>query len=230
MCAASDTLPTAVNLQYWHFQCSAKCTLCGSGQPTTAHVLGGCPGALSQGRFTYRHNKVLYCLATELSKCLTRSSVILIYADLLGMRASDCPQSTIPPFLLITPYRPDLVIFSKSNDSVAMLELTYPFDSVQNLESARERKQGKKEYQEIQSEFDRLGVHCFHSTIELSVLGHYLSPSLSSFQNCINFVDETTMISKSSCRRIFDLAASISISASRRIFLAEDCSEWTHEY
>ena len=105
--AASDTLPAAVNLQRWHIQCSAKCTLCGSGQPTTAHVLGGCPGALSQGRFTYHHNKVMHCLATELSKCFTGSSVISIYADLLGMRASDSPQSTIPPFLLITPYWPE---------------------------------------------------------------------------------------------------------------------------
>ena len=93
------------------------------------------------------------------------------------------------------PYRLDLAIFNKSNNSVAMLELTCPLDSVKNLESARERKQGKKEYQEIQSKFDRLGVCCFYSTIvnELSVLGHYLSPSLSSLQNCINFVDETTM-------------------------------------
>ena len=100
--------------------------------------------------------------------------------------------------------------------------------SVQNLESAWERKQGKKEYQEIQSEFDRLGVRCFYSTIELSVAirSLYLSPSLSSLQNCINFVDETTMIT---ARKIFDLAASISISTSRRIFLAKDCSEWTLE-
>ena len=47
------------------------------------------------------------------------------YAELPGMRVSDCPQSTIPPFLLITPYWPDLVIFNKSNNSVAIvLELT----------------------------------------------------------------------------------------------------------
>ena len=82
--------------------------------------------------------------------------MISLYADLPGMRESDCPQSTIPPSLLTTPYRPDLVIFNKSNrdNSVAMLELTCPLDSVQNLESTRERKQRKKEYQEIQSEFD----------------------------------------------------------------------------
>ena len=34
--AASDTLSTAMNLQ-----CSAKCVLCDSSRPTTAHVLGG---------------------------------------------------------------------------------------------------------------------------------------------------------------------------------------------
>ena len=55
LCAASDTLPTAVNLQSWNVQYDAKCTLCGSFQPTTAHVLGGCPVALTQGRFMYRH-------------------------------------------------------------------------------------------------------------------------------------------------------------------------------
>ena len=65
--AASDTLPTAVNLQRWRIQCDAKCTLCGCVRPTTSHVLGGCPVALSQDRFTYRHDQVLHCLASQLS-------------------------------------------------------------------------------------------------------------------------------------------------------------------
>jgi len=64
--------------------------------------------------------------------------------------ASDCPQSTIPPPVLVTP---DLVIYNRSNSSLAMQELTCPLDSSENLRSARERKQGKKEYLEIQSEF-----------------------------------------------------------------------------
>ena len=63
---ASDTLPTSVNLKCWHIRCGAKCTLCGHSQLTTAHILDGCPVALSQGRFTYRHDNVLHCLATEL--------------------------------------------------------------------------------------------------------------------------------------------------------------------
>ena len=97
LCAASDTLPTAVNLQHWHIQCSAKCTLCGSGQPTTVHVLGGCPGASSQGRFTYCRNKVLHCLATELSKCFTGSSVTSFYY-------ADLRQATVPSQQFLIPY------------------------------------------------------------------------------------------------------------------------------
>jgi len=87
-----------------------------------------------------------------------------------------------------------------------MLELTCPLDSVDNLQSARERKQGKQEYLEIQSKLDRLGVSCFYSTIELSVLGHYLTSSLSSLQSCINFITDNTIAS----RKILDQAALIS--------------------
>ena len=43
---------------------------------------------------------------------------------------------------------------------------------------------------------------------------------------CINFIKEGSM-SQSSCRSILDLAASTSISSSRRIFLAKDCPEWS---
>jgi len=109
-----------------------------------------------------------------------------------------------------------------------MLELTCPLDSVDNLQSARERKQGKQEYLEIQSELDRLRVSCFYSTIELSVLGHYLTSSLLSLQSCINFITDN-MIAKSSCRKILDQAALLSVSSSRRIFLAKNCTEWTLE-
>ena len=119
---------------------SAKCSLCGCTQPTTAHVLGGCPSALTQGRFTFRHNQVLYCLASELSNFVAGQCMVSVYADLPGMRASDSPQTTIPPSLLIIPYRPDIVIYNQINNSVALLELTCPLDSVHHLESARERK------------------------------------------------------------------------------------------
>ena len=75
--AASGTLLTAVNLQCWNLQCSAKCVLCGGTQPTMAHILGGCPTALAQGRYTYRHDQVLNHLTTKFY--LTSVQFMLIY-------------------------------------------------------------------------------------------------------------------------------------------------------
>ena len=57
--AGSDTLPTPVNLHRWKIQVGAKCQLCGSPRPTSSHVLNGCPVALNQGRYTWRHDSVL---------------------------------------------------------------------------------------------------------------------------------------------------------------------------
>ena len=155
--------------------------------------------------------------------------MLSIYADLPGMQVSDSPQTTIPPSLLITPYRPDIVIYKQINNSVALLKLTCPLDSFHRLESARERKQRKTEYQQILSEFDRLGFLCSYYTIELSILGLYLPSSLSSFQNCVNFIQNEVTMTHSNCRRIFDLAAVASISSSRQIFMAKDCTEWSVE-
>jgi len=225
--AASDTLPTAVNLQRWNIQSSAKCALCGSTQPTTAHVLGGCPIALSQGRYTYRHNQVLSCLTTELFRVLPEQCTV--YVDLPGGRASDCPQATVPPSMLITPSRPDIVIHNRGTNAVAILELTCPLESVHHLESARARKLAKEDYQLLLSELDRLGIVCSYNTIEISVLGHYLPVSLSSFRNCVNFIQNDFVLSTSQCKKIFDQGAAVSIRSSRRIFLARSSQEWCME-
>ena len=182
--------------------------------------------ALSQGRYTYRHDQVLSCLVSGLSDLLAEVNSICIYADLPGMRASESPQETVPSSLMVTSYRPDIVIHNVINNTVALLELTCPLDSAQHLEAARDRKQSKREYLQILSELDRLGIFSLYDTIELSVLGHYLPSALSSLHRTVNFFHQS--VSKSSCRKVLDKAAGFSISASQRIFLARERLEWTH--
>ena len=106
--AASDTLPTAVNLQRWSIQCEAKCSLCDSHCPTTAHVLSCCPTALDQQRYTFRHNQVLSTLVSMLADIFADKPFVKMYADLPNFYANDAPQTTIPTDLLITSYRPDM--------------------------------------------------------------------------------------------------------------------------
>ena len=58
--AGSDTLPTPLNMKRWRLKVDSKCHLCGSSAPTVFHILNGCPVALNQSRYTWRHDSVLW--------------------------------------------------------------------------------------------------------------------------------------------------------------------------
>jgi len=194
--------------------------LCGCVRPTAAHVLSGCPVALSQDHYTYCHDQVLGCLVSGLSDLLAE---VCIYA---GMRASESPQVIVLILLMVTSYHPDIVIYNVTSNSVALIELTCPLDSTQHLEAARDRNY---EYLQILLELDCLGVPSIYDTVELSVLGHYLPSTLTSLHKSVNFFDQR--VSKSLCRKLLDKAAGRSaISASQRIFIARACMEWIHNW
>ena len=53
-----DQLPSKDNLRRWGLTEDCKCELCGESE-TLHHVLSNCKYALDNGRYTWRHNKVL---------------------------------------------------------------------------------------------------------------------------------------------------------------------------
>ena len=57
------------------------------------------------------------------------------FADLQGFRAGEAPQSTIPSTLLITPYRPDIVVYNSDKPPVALLAVNLPALWTQNTTS-----------------------------------------------------------------------------------------------
>ncbi|GFN81146.1 reverse transcriptase [Plakobranchus ocellatus] len=61
-----DLLPSNANLVRWGKKEDPSCPLCQDRQ-TTEHVLSSCKVALSQGRYTWRHNRVLQELASVIS-------------------------------------------------------------------------------------------------------------------------------------------------------------------
>ncbi|XP_038549725.1 uncharacterized protein LOC119883236 [Micropterus salmoides] len=63
MRAVYDTLPTPVNLHRWRLR---EDPLCKRG--SMAHILSGCKTALTQGRYRWRHDKVLTVLAPTLEQ------------------------------------------------------------------------------------------------------------------------------------------------------------------
>lgn len=62
--AAYDVLPSPANLSQWYAE-DPMCPLCPS-LATLKHILVGCKTSLTQGRYTWRHNQVLKCLAAVL--------------------------------------------------------------------------------------------------------------------------------------------------------------------
>ena len=129
-------------------------------------------------------------------------------------------------FLLATPYRPDIVIYNPQSSSIALLELTSPLDSIHHIQSARSRKQNKTDYLQLLAEFDRLNIANYYETIEITVLGHYQVSSIQNLVNLFRFILPELNTSKSGIRSWLDEAASASISASQRIFMARQCKEW----
>jgi len=95
--AASDTLPTTMNLRRWNIQCSAKCILCDSPCPTTVPVQLLCLR-------TDQHDLVLQFLVKSIVGFFVGLPFVYVYADLPNFRASESPPSTIPIDLTVTPY------------------------------------------------------------------------------------------------------------------------------
>ncbi|GFR67679.1 reverse transcriptase [Elysia marginata] len=68
-----DLLPSNANLVRWGKKDDPTCPLC-HGRQTTEHVLSSCKVALSQGRCTWTHNRVLQELASVISTAKGQSN------------------------------------------------------------------------------------------------------------------------------------------------------------
>ena len=170
--AGCDTLPTPMHLARWNIITDPRCALCQAPQPTTNHILTGCPAALDQGRYTWRHDSVLQVLVHGLQQHLPET--FKLYADFPGYLASSSPPSTIPTNLSSTLSRPDLVLVS--NDSICLFELTVPTNAQQHLLAARARKEDR--YSSLQYDLQLSGLTVNLVPIEIGCLGHFYQKQL----------------------------------------------------
>ena len=115
-----DTLPTKVNLKLWGKRSSDKCR-CGK-KETLNHILNGCEMALQEGRYTYRHDTILKYISDSLDKVK-----YTCYVDIEGCQTP--AGGTLPPSLVVSTLRPDIVIVDKKNKEVNIFELTVPSES-----------------------------------------------------------------------------------------------------
>ena len=147
-----DVLPTPANKNKW-FKTEEKCLLCGK-EGTLAHILSGCGVALSQGRYKWRHDKVLKELASTVQAKINQNKdkpenkkthIQFVKQGQKGQKTEeeeyynylsaandwrltvDLDTSLkIPREICLTNLRPDLIIVSKKSKQLGIVELTVP--------------------------------------------------------------------------------------------------------
>ena len=162
-----DLLPTPENRNRW-FATEERCQLCG-GRGTLAPILSGCPTALGQGRYRWRHDQVLREIAHHVeeerkennSSPRTRTTQIAFVkpgergkkpggrkkksyldgaADWRLMVDLD-RRLKVPEEVAPTDLRPDLILVSDSTKKMGVMELTVP-----NEDSVEQRNANTPHY------------------------------------------------------------------------------------
>ena len=101
------------------------------------HALSNCDTALNQGRLTFRHDSILLHIVKQMRASKHHSNKRII-ADVPGYRLPD--GGTIPPELVVTNKKPDIVLIDEKSKKVELFELTSCADSVENISAAQTRK------------------------------------------------------------------------------------------
>ena len=170
--------------------------------------------ALDQGRFTWRHNSVLSSIIEMIRPHLVDG--MSLYSDLPGFQAPH--GGTIPPHVLTTALKPDLVLVNESTSMIIIFELTCPWDS--NISRSHEFKEQK--YSALVADLSRnYSVSLF--SVEISARGFITSHNKArlkafAYKSCSN----SKMVSKSLVR----VCSKASLLSSYSIFSARREPSW----
>ena len=207
-----NTLPTASNLKQWGKRTSNKCHFC-DGVETTQHILNGCKTFLDEGRYTWRHDNILHYLYAILKD--EDIEDIEVYADLPNKQAPG--GGTIPPDIVVTAERPDLVIVNKSTKEVQIYELTVPFDN--RIQAAHELKIEK--YSPLCTDIFQAGWICHLNAIEIGSRG------LITKQNKADIRGLIKPLKKQKPRHILANLSKLAVLGSYKVFLSRK-EKWTN--
>ena len=208
--AVSDTLPSNTNLVRWGKLDDPTCLLCQTRPATLNHVLSSCHKALSEGRYTWRHNKVLRVIGNELNSLISEeikvrspqlqqmdfvregtaigrlkkpkpsNKGLLFEANDWQLQLDLDSKVVFPQELVVTNLRPDVILMSMSRKIIVLLELTVPWEERVSL--SHEIKFGKYEHLLIEARQKGWRASCY--PIEIGCRG-FVSKSLSYMWRCL---------------------------------------------
>ena len=236
-----DVLPTPANKNKW-FKTEEKCLLCGK-EGTLAHILSGCSVALSQGRYKWRHDKVLKELASLVQTKVTENfskpeertnRIKFVKEGERGQRDSreeehhtyltaakdwkltvDLESSLkIPREICETNLRPDIIIVSRKTKHMGIVELTVPNED--RIEVSGEIKRQK--YEQIAQEGRLKGWSVRIWAVEVGCRG-FPAVSMSSFFKDLGYRG-------SDKKRAIERLSNAAEEASHSLWKASHFKEW----
>lgn len=187
-----DLLATPTNLKLWGKQESEACVLCGK-KGSLNHILASCSVSLTQGRYGWRHDKVLAEIAAildqECRKKRTMAKRGIKFINFVGSGKTTCSgdktvgifcsandwrmeadlhkRLKFPEIIACTNKRPDVVIWSVSAKTVILIELTVPWE--ERMEVANELKSTK--YAELVKDCEQNGWKVWCLPVEVGCRG-----------------------------------------------------------
>ena len=190
-----------------------RCSFCGNIE-TLAHILSNCSIALTQGRYTWRHNSVLTSII-DLVKPHLKDGLIL-YSDMPGYQAPH--GGTIPPHVLVTALKPDNFIFNEQNQEVFVFELTCPLDS--NIACSHAYKTDK--YSPLIADLSQRFIVSFFS-VEVSARGQITKENRSRLKN---FLFKCCAFTGNLSKALIRVSSKAAILSSYSLFAARREPSW----
>ena len=191
---------------FGYLGCNSICTL--------GHLLSSCPKALD--RYSFRHDSVLSHLLTTIMS--NKKEEVTVYADLAGWRING---GTIPPDLVLTEQKPDLVIIDRSTipTKVVLLELTVPWDSSENFKAAYERKTAR--YERLAGDLREKGYNTANLPLEIGCRG------VLNARNSVVLETLCNLIRIPGRQKLKGALGRIALLGSYRIWLARNSQDWS---
>ena len=213
-----DTLPTKNNLSRWGKKMTTNCNLC-SKKETLHHVLNHCQVMLEQGRYTWRHNSVLRIIHDTLREIADPSWVF--YCDLTG--TTKVAGTTIPPDILATQQRPDLVLINRVSKKIIIIELTIPFE--QNIRNAHDRKVNK--YSSLIMDLEEQSYDAKLFCIEIGSRGLISDDNKCNIETIFTSISVGNKPHKNMCKKFQANLSKRAILASYSIFYSKYDHDWS---
>ena len=147
------SLPINTNLKRWNKISNDRCLLC-NGRQTQLHVLNSCVAAANDGRYTWRHDSILYTVMYYVKQLIEKGYEI--HADLEGYATTNV--------LFNDNVRPDIAV-NKGND-LTTIELTCCFETILVKSNKFKKEKYDKRDKKLKSKLNLNNLY-----IELTSLG-----------------------------------------------------------